>query len=331
MRKKGLVERILMKDPASEDFSYQKFPKNRKELFLYMIKNKLWKIYQNHWFMALFFLPLIAWGVLTLDYTNMVFSLDPREGITHLVEYWVTVYVTAIPLWTIAFVGIAGGLNVIRKLAWSDPVIIKTDFLQGIKASGKQMAFIGFFFGASYAVVRYAIDWLGFYYRVFDDSYSSVFGIFVSLFLLVVLVGFTVYMSCMSCIYNVNLKQLFVGAFKLYVSDFFLATGIIVLSFSPIVLLMIAERAITVLFVYLFIFCLLIGFMVIPAFLVCHHTFDRIINKKDYPSYYGRGLSYGTYEDKKAEMDDVESAKGLDDSCDKSDKVENDFERVDDE
>ena len=326
MRKKGFVERIVMSEPAAEDFSPDKLPKNRTKLFLYMLKNKPLKIYMNHWLTALFFLPLIVWSVLTMRYTDWLFSLSAEEGITHLVEYWFTVYVSAIPLWVIGFVGLSGGLNVLRKLAWSDPVILKTDFLRGIKLSRKQFALVGLLWGIAYAILRYMIDWLGFYYRVFDNSLSSIFGIFLCIILLLVLIGLTVYMCCMSSLYNVTMRQLIVGSFKLYFSDFFLATGVIILSLSPIIFVGLTDYAIAHLVGYFLIFALLLGVMIIPPFLVCQHSFDRVINKKDYPDYYGRGLSFGTYENmEKAKSDEslVEKAE--------NNEIETDFERVIDE
>ena len=328
MRKKGIIARIVMGEAAKEDFSSAKLPKNRTELFSYMIKHKLLKIYKNHLLIALFFIPLIAWGILTMEYTDTVFSADPNIGITYLVEYWVTAYVTAIPMWMLAFVGLAGGLNVIRKLAWGDPVILKTDFLQGIKASGTQMARVGALWGIAFSVIRYGIDWLGFYYQVFDDSYSVVFGIFLCFFLLAVLIGITVYMACMCSIYNVNFKQLIIGAFKLYFADCFMATGIILLSLSPALILMLIGLAITTLIAYLSVLFMLLGIMIIPMFLVCQHTFDRIINKKDYPDYYGRGLSYGAKENK--ENDAIVCEEELKNII-QNKEIETDFERVSDE
>ena len=326
MRKKGLVERIVMREPAKEDFSPDKLPKNRRELFSYMLKNKFWKIYKNHLLIALFFIPLVAWGVLTMNYTDFIFKLDPKEGITHFVEYWFTVYITAIPVWAIGFVGLAGGLNVIRKLAWSDPVVIGNDFLQGIKASGKQLALVGALWGTAFALIRYAIDWLGFYYQVFDNSSTIIFGIFVCLFILVLIAGLTLYATCMSSLYNVNFKQLLVGAFKLYYSDCFMATGVILLCIAPILILMMWGLAITTLIAYLLLLGLLLGYIIIPMFLVSQHTFDRIINKKDYPSYYGKGLSYGVYPRESVTFAPVEDVNDEDVL-----EIENDFERVNDD
>lgn len=329
MRKKGLVEKIVMRSPASEDFSVNKFPKNRAKLFLYMLKNKFSKIYLNHLATALFFVPLIIWGVLTLSFSDWIFSLDPREGITHFVEYWFTVYVTAIPLWAIAFLGLAGGLNVIRKLAWSDPVVLRTDFISGIKSSGGQMALIGLIWGVEYAIMRYVFHWLGFYYQVFDSSYSAVLGIVLCVFLTAMLFGFTVYMACMSSQYKVSFGQLVKGAFKLYFADFILANGVIILSLAPFLILMALGYAITVLLAYLLLAFILLGIMIIPMFLVCQHTFDRVINIKDYPLYYGRGLSYGTYT-----LGDSSLGDGIENEDDQVSKyaqksqAENKFERV---
>ena len=324
MRKKGLVERIVMRQPSEVSFSAEKLPANRRQLFSYMIKNKFLKIYKNHLLIGLFFLPLVVWGIMTMDYSNMIFSLDPREGITLLPEYWVTVYVTAIPLWMLAFVGLSGGLNVLRKLAWSDPVIMKHDFIHGIKSSASQMSFVGFVFGVVFALIRYAMDWLGFYYRVFDSSPTVIFGIFVCVFVLLVAIGMTVYMTCMSSLYNVTIRELFVGAFKLYFVDFLPATGVFVLSLLPILLLFAMDYAITRLVGYLLVL-LTVGILIIPMFLMCHHSFDRIINKKDYPDYYGKGLSYGTYSAVVEQM--VEKAPNYPSKIDEI----NDFERVTDE
>jgi hypothetical protein len=268
-----------------------------------------------------------------MPYADWIFSLDAREGITHLFDYWFTVHVTAIPLWTLAFVGLSGGLNVVRKLAWSDPVILRTDFMKGIKSSGKQMALIGLMWGVAYAIVRYAIDWLGFYYKVFDNSYSVVFGIFVCLFLLLTVIGLTVYMCCMASMYNVSMSQLFVGAFKLYFADFFLGTGVILLSISPILILLMLGLAITTLIAYLLSLVLLIGIIIIPIFLVCNHTFDRVINKKDYPSYYGRGLSYGVYAERSIDLHNETSSYDYTENQEiyDSEEIETNFERVNDD
>lgn len=325
MRKKGLVERIVIGEAAESDFSTERFPKNRKRLFLYLIKNKLSKIYKNHLLTALFFLPLICWAIMSMGYSDWFFNLEAKEGLSHLVEYWFTTYVTAIPLWVLAFVGLSGGLNVIRKLAWSDPLIIKTDFFKGIKLSGKQMAIIGLIWGVLFAILRYFIDWLGFYYRVFDDSYSVVFGIFVCIFLILVLIGITSYACCMASIYNVTFKELILGAFKLYFADFFMATGVIILCLLPFLLLNMIGLAITTLISYLISLGLGIGVAIIPPFLVCQHTFDRVINKKDYPGYYGRGLSYGVYNKGDTNLGTAED--DYDEKiCDSL--VEDDFERV---
>ncbi len=326
MRKKGLVERILMAEPAEHDFSAEKLPSSRAKLFLYMLKNKFPKIYKNHLCIALFFLPLVAWGILTMPYSDMIFSLEAREGITHLVEYWFTVYVTAVPLWALAFVGLSGGLNVLRKLAWSDPLIFKSDFLKGIKDSGKQMALVGFLWGIIFAILNYAIDWLGFYYSVFDRSLSVVFGIFLCYLLMAVVIGYTVYLCCMSSLYNVSFTQLLVGAFKLYFTDFPLAIGVTILCISPILILLLLGYAISTLLAYLLTLCIFLGIMIIPMMLLCHHTFDRVINKKDYPNYYGRGLSYGVYTEKtdaEIQADEQEEEAVF--------EIENDFERVSDD
>lgn len=326
MKKKGLVERIVMKEPSKEGFSQQRLPNDRKKLLSYMLKNKFSKIYKNHLLMALFFIPLVVWGILTMSYSDMIFSLDPREGIVLLPEYWVTVYITAIPLWMLAFAGIAGGLNVLRKLAWSDPVILVHDFVHGIKVSGKQMAFVGFLWAVTYALIRYAIDWLGFYYRVFDDSAAIVFGIFVCLFVMLVAVGMTVYMACMSSMYNVNAKELILGAFKLYFADFLPATGVIILSLLPVFVLFSLDYAIIVLIGYVLTLVLFAGTLILPMMLMCHHSFDRIINKKDYPDYYGKGLSYGTYSSSEI-VDEDENSSEIYEKI----KVTNDFERVTDD
>ena len=64
--------------------------------------------------------------------------------------------------------------------------------------------------------------------------------------------------------------------------------------------------------------------MIIPMMLVCHHTFDRVINKKDYPAYYGRGLSYGVYPEAQESADESK----IEDNEESELETETDFERV---
>jgi hypothetical protein len=95
---------------------------------------------------------------------------------------------------------------------------------------------------------------------------------------------------------------------------------------------MLTDIAFLVLLVYLFLLGLLLGIMIIPMFLVCQHTFDRVINKRDYPDYYGRGLSYGSYPDKEITDTDDEAVDYDEESTEMTSvEEESDFERVSDD
>ncbi len=44
MRKKGLIEKLVMGTPAEYDYSARNMQKNRLSLFFYMMQNKFFKI-----------------------------------------------------------------------------------------------------------------------------------------------------------------------------------------------------------------------------------------------------------------------------------------------
>ncbi|MBR5144242.1 MAG: hypothetical protein IKW53_04235, partial [Clostridia bacterium] len=99
-----------------------------------------------------------------------------------------------------------------------------------------------------------------------------------------------------------------------------------ILSLLPVVIFLSLDYAITTLIAYILTLATFIGILVIPMMLMCQHSFDRIINKKDYPDYYGKGLSYGTYSSPDI-VDDVENSLEIDEK----NKVTDDFERVTDD
>ena len=152
-KKKGIVEKALLGTPKEKDFTSADLPANRVKLLGYLLRNRLRVLYCNHLLTALFFLPLIAWAILSMNYLNEVFTQgDTLQQMSNLPYATAVVYGTAIPLWIVAFVGMAGGLYVTRRYCWGLPVNLRTHFSQGLKQSAKQFSLLGLVFGAAYAL-----------------------------------------------------------------------------------------------------------------------------------------------------------------------------------
>ena len=74
MKKKGLVEQVVLGKVKDKDFTVNDLPANRFQLFRFLMRNKLRQLYCNHLLSALFFIPLLAWAVLCISYTDLTFG-----------------------------------------------------------------------------------------------------------------------------------------------------------------------------------------------------------------------------------------------------------------
>lgn len=294
MKKKGLVEQVVLGKAKDKDFTANDLPANRFQLFRFLMKNKLRQLYCNHLLSALFFLPLLAWAVLCISYTDLTFGDGtPLEQLTRLPYYSAVVYGTAIPLWMLAFWGLSGGMYVTRKLCWGEPVVLRKDFKKGMKQSGGQFVFVGFITGILWLIVAFCSKWIALYAMQYGANLLTSVGMGCLVVVALVLTGVTMFALSMASLYNVSLGRLYLNSFKLYFATFVKSSGIVICSVLLPLILIVVPLVLTQLIAYCIIAVVQVGWMMLLFTLCCHSAFDKFINAKDYPDFYGKGLRYG--------------------------------------
>lgn len=294
MKKKGLVEQVVLGKVKDKDFTVNDLPANRFQLFRFLMRNKLRQLYCNHLLSALFFIPLLAWAVLCISYTDLTFGDGTAlEQLTRLPYYTAVVYGTAIPLWMLAFWGLSGGMFVTRKLCWGEPVVLRKYFKKGMKQSGGQFVFIGFITGILWLIVAFSSKWLALYAMQYGASILTSVGMGCLVIVALVLTGVTMFALSMASLYNVSLGRLYINSFKLYFATFLKSSGIVILSVLLPLVLLLVPLVLTQLIAYCLFVVVQIGWMMLLFTLCSHSAFDKFINSKDYPDFYGKGLRYG--------------------------------------
>lgn len=323
MRKKGLVEKVVIGNPSDKDFTANDLPANRWQLMGFLLRNRLRQLYCNHLLTALFFIPLLAWWVLTMGYAELTFSSGtPLEQLTRLPYYTAVVYGTALPFWMLAFYGLSGGMFVTRKLCWGEPVVLSVHFKQALKQSGRQFAFTGLVTGVVWMLVAFATRWLTLYSLAYGADFLTATGTGCLVVVSVVAGGITMFAVSMSSLYNVSFARLYLNSFKLYFSTFLRSSAVLLCSIALPLVLCAIPLVLTQLIAVCMIFVVQVGWFMLLATLVCHSAFDKYINAKNYPDFYKKGLRYGKVTENKPAVE--VSSEDVNDS----DETEQDFEKL---
>lgn len=292
--------------PHPEDFTAAMLPRTRRKQLGKMLKTKLISVYWVHLLTAVWFLPLLLWNYFSVNYTNTAFGGTAEDSLRALPDYCLTVYGTAVFLWMLAFVGLSGGMYVLRRMAWGEHIRVRKDFWKGVKQSGGQFAAIGLVFSALLAVFNFSAYWLSFYQQVAGGSFGM-FILQVSAVLATgILGGVTVFACMMSLLYRVTLLQAWIGGFKLFFGKLFFNSGVLILSLAPSIIPMITGS-----FLGLVIGCfvLLLGGLGMAMLMWVQLGLarcDAAINKTDYPEHYLQGLAGGAQaQSPRGEIEDV--------------------------
>ena len=274
------------------------FPKNRKEVFLVLIKYHKLDLLKINLLIAgfallsllaiyfgLFFIgqvpSLISNGTLPMakegdmDYSILFTSL------TYLVMTTAILIITNIPL----FLGLGGGIYVISQLCYAEAnILIGKDFFIGIKRNAKHMVFLSllFSFATLFMVFVFSVYLILDTY-LFIKIISYIIGGLV--FLVVSIVTFIAINY--TNVYEVSFPKLLKNSFLIAFSKPFHSVGFMLLSSIFFYLLAIPMRIpVFPLCVFFFGF----AYYLVIEFLYTSSLFDKYINKKAHEEIVGRGM-----------------------------------------
>lgn len=274
------------------------FPKNRKEVFLVLIKyHKLSLLKINLWISLFSLLTLLAiyFGIFVIAQVPSLISNGTiemvKEGdldysvlftsVFYLIALFLVLIVTNIPL----FLGIGGGIYVISLLCYGESnVLITKDFFNGIKRNAKEMILLSLIFSIA---SLFMIAIFGIYLLM--DTFlivkviSNIIGVLV--FLIVSIVTFVGLNYANT--YKSSFLKLLRNSFLIAFSKPLKTIGFLLLASVFFFLLFIPIRI--PIFSLLVIFVGYSYFLVIE-FLYTSSLFDEYINKKAHIELVGKGI-----------------------------------------
>ena len=288
LNKKGFIEKSLYGN-SEVDFNDSFLPKTRKEQFKYIFKNNWLKLFYLNLVIFLFFIPaIIYYFVSNLNYSNLISTMTDTEVYSQLFSLNLMRYLILSLLFMLGFIGLAGGLYVIRKMIFDDVVSLRKDFLKGIKNSAKQFSLLGFLFG----ITLFAFDYSEQYVMLSKMApLLQIIMVFMILFIFILLVIGIMYMLNLSNLYVMNMFSIIKSGLLLTFRNLFKNLGVSLLAFGP-VFVWILLPGVTLKIISVFILSV-IGFSYIMLLfsLLAMYSFDKYINPVQYPDFVRRGLS----------------------------------------
>ena len=168
-QKKGLIYRLTMGKDNLPDFTPDRLPGTRFQLFKDVFFNRIGALVKINLLVLLFCLPAIAWVVLMQFIKQADGSLLPYSGnvgigypiVNDVVtlgqqrafQFDLQTYLILIPCIMIASIGLSGAFYVIRRLSWGEGISVASHFFQGIKMNFLPFLWSSLFAGVSLFLV----------------------------------------------------------------------------------------------------------------------------------------------------------------------------------
>ncbi|MFA7032003.1 MAG: hypothetical protein WC201_00315 [Bacilli bacterium] len=272
-------------------------PVTYKGLFKFIYKTNFMLLVKMSLILSIFaFLSFLAMGFKGIFESSILYNATGlsdeiiRERLMMFRGLYGIVYYICLLIFSI---GLAGAFYVMKKLLFNEGVSFKRDFLKGIKNNGgiflAATAFYGFIITISYFVMNLLSS---------DDLIQYYLPVFIVFCILSVLVlGMYLVSLMMVTIYKVSFGKMIKNALLIVITRI----PYILLSITGSVLLFIICYLIPTniaLYISIFAYAFIgLGHSVLFVSIIDIYLFDELVNKKQYPEIYRKGLFDATNED----------------------------------
>lgn len=313
-QKKGLIYRLTMGKDNLPDFTPDKLPGTRFQLFKDVFFNRFGALVKINLLVLLFCLPAIAWVVIMQMIKQMDGSLLPYSGnigagigipVTDVIalgrqrafQFDIQTYLILIPCIMVASIGLSGAFYVMRRLVWGEGTSVAGHFFRGIKMNFLPFLWSSLFAGISLFLVMANI---GIYNNMTEIHIAwRIVGIAVSVIQFVLLLSMMIFLTTQAVTYKLKTWALIKNSFLFAIA--LLPTNLIMLILSaiPVVLVMILPSFLSVFGLLLF---ALFGFSYIILLwtVYAHWAYDKFVNDRVEGAVKNRGMYKKTEADEKA-------------------------------
>ena len=269
------------------DFKPQELPRNRRQIFLDLLKNQKRQMVSLSMLLFVFLLPMVVDILIFNMFIYGASSTDANSASTifSMIFYMMII---AIPCSMIGFIGLAGLAHVCKEIAWQNGILTGPEFFIGIKKNWKHALVFGFIWGISVFLLVVGIFFMLRTQQSSDAPWVQSIGIGLCIVQFIVLSIICVYALTYDCYYTNTCWQVFRNAFVFFVAKFFKNLLLFVLTIGLVVGLMFVDFIAQI--VIIIVIAFLSSFMMIAWTLLSHEAFDQYINLTHYPDYYKKGL-----------------------------------------
>ncbi len=312
-KKKGLIYRLTMGKDNLPDFTPDKLPGTRFQLFKDVFFNRFGALVKINLLTLLFCLPAIAWLVIMsmikradgalLSYsanigagTGLPVTDVSLLGQARAFRFDIQTYLVLIPCIMIAGIGLSGAFYVMRRLVWGEGVSVGGHFFRGIKMNFFPFLWSSLFAGVSFALVMINI---GIYNNMTDVHVAfRIIGIAGSIIQFILLFSMFIFLTTQAVTYKLKTWPLIKNSFLFAIA--LLPTNILILALSVIPFLLFLLPSILLMLVLLLFALFGFSFIILLWTVYAHWAYDRFINDKVEGAVKNRGMYKKTEEDIKA-------------------------------
>ena len=277
----------MIRKERETDFTNQERPSTRRGQFFDIFKHRFVELLKLSLLQTVFNVPLFVSIIL---FHSLVKNSSSIDALMTVFIIQGGALLVSVP---ISFIGMTGTFYSIKKIAYSEGEYASSSFFIGLREEWKKGFVIGLFSGLSTCIAVIGFFFAYFYLSNINQTISGLAIAMLSIQLLLVLI--VCYYSLAQSVIYINkliyvLKNSFIMTlirFPINLFCFILHPGI----FIALILIMDITMYVGVV---LLVFLVAVGHLLWMMNLL--GTFDKYINKENYPDYYRKGLKIETEE-----------------------------------
>lgn len=304
-QKMGLVDRIILGSPKSEEYARSKLPTNRWNLFFDIFKGRFFKLIVINLLTLLFFIPLFALlffhsaalasmgqsvpfsQCFGLGYQSLYNFVGYPESISLSVNISTLIFLPVAALGV--GLGLAGCAYVMRNMVWTEGIFVANDFWQGIKQNYKHLMLTAFIYSAFLYFAIISVTLLN------QVQVTGQMAAWLAVVLKIVIIGFMAFLSIMALhmitmtvTYDLKYKYVIKNAFLMTVAMPFHNVFFVIMAALPVALIFIGGIFSTLGYAFTLLFGISFALLVWTDF--CQWGYDRYINDRVPGAQKNRGI-----------------------------------------
>lgn len=264
-------------------------PVTRTDLFKAAYRMDLMVLIRLSLLISLFFIPLFCFvtadGYFERAVMSQIAASSAPSDFSPLLKLRIYMDLLYIPCFSVGSLGLSGAFNYLKRYSFNEGAVLKRDFWGGIKSNWKESLAVSFFYSALFYLLMFSLNYLS----ILNFSYYVVLSVFCWVFVLLILVQ-VLFAFTQIPIYTNGFGMIIKTSFFFACSRLFKGLLVALLTFLPLIIVpffgnQIADYILILLYIFL-------GFSnaTLIVTLFCEDSFDALVNKKQFPSIYKKGL-----------------------------------------